>query len=172
MSPEKDPVKRDDKNFMLRAVTNDNTGLSYASPRLKDDKELVLVAVSKNGNALEHASERLKDEKEVVLAAVANDGSVLKFASDRQSDDEEVVMVAVPPDDCYFGRHLRGDVDTCSTPFQFASPRLKEILEFAIDLVAKNPNTFSELLIRLRDNREVTLAAITRNRDSTRIGIR
>ena len=53
MSPEKDPVKRDDKNFMLRAVTNDNTGLSYASPRLKDDKELVLVAVSENGNALE-----------------------------------------------------------------------------------------------------------------------
>jgi len=41
----------------------------------RNDKEVVLKAVSQNGSSLSYASKELKNDKEVVIKAVSQDGS-------------------------------------------------------------------------------------------------
>ena len=48
-----------------------------------DNKEYVLKAVSEQGKLLEWASDSLRDDEEVVKTALENDGEAMEFASDR-----------------------------------------------------------------------------------------
>lgn len=61
----------------------------------KDNREYVLDAVSKQGSLLDFASESLKDDKEIALAAIKNNPEALEFASDRLKGDREVVFSSV-----------------------------------------------------------------------------
>ena len=49
----------------------------------KDDKEFVLKAVSENGKFLDLVSDELKNDKEVVMTALEQDPESLEFASDN-----------------------------------------------------------------------------------------
>lgn len=60
-----------------------------------NDREYVLKAVSEQGSLLDYADESLKDDKYVVLAAIENNPEALEFASDRLKDDKEVVFNSV-----------------------------------------------------------------------------
>ena len=65
-----------------------------------DDKEVVLKAVTQNGMSLVYASDDLQNDKEVVLQAVAQNGKSLQFASEElqkslnvQADMTEAIEV-------------------------------------------------------------------------------
>ena len=61
----------------------------------RENREYVLEAVSKQGSLLDFAAENLKNDKEVVLAAINNNPEALEFASDRLKADKEVVYSSV-----------------------------------------------------------------------------
>ena len=67
-----------DREIVLAAVQNDTYGmaLQYASKELKADREIVLTAVQKKSypSALVYASEDLRADREIVLAAVQTSG--------------------------------------------------------------------------------------------------
>ena len=60
---------KNDREFILAAVTQNGLALRYASEELKNNREIVLAAVTQNGWALIDASEELKGERDIVLAA-------------------------------------------------------------------------------------------------------
>ena len=60
-----------------------------------NNREYVLKAVSEQGALLDFAEETLKDDKQIVLAAIKNNPEALEFASDRLKDDKEVVYNSV-----------------------------------------------------------------------------
>ena len=61
----------------------------------RDNKEYVIQAVSNRGKLLEWASDELRDDEEVVRAALQNDGEAMEFASDRLKDNKEVMLLAI-----------------------------------------------------------------------------
>ena len=69
--------------------------LEFASDRLKDDKDVLLKSVSQAGWTFCYASDRLKNDKDVLLAASKVDGQALYFASKALRDDKDVVLTAV-----------------------------------------------------------------------------
>ena len=60
-----------------------------------DNKEYVLKAVSEQGKLLEWASDSLRDDEEVVKTALENDGEAMEFASDRLKDNKELMLLAI-----------------------------------------------------------------------------
>ena len=82
------------KDFVLKAVKNNNWALNYASKELKNDKEVVLEAIKKSGHSLTFASEKLRDDKEFVLEAVKNNLS-LYWVCDKLRNDKEIVHCAI-----------------------------------------------------------------------------
>ena len=60
-----------------------------------DNKEYVLKAVSEQGKLLEWASDSLRDDEEVVKTALENDGEAMEFASDRLKDNKELIAMLV-----------------------------------------------------------------------------
>lgn len=79
------------KEFMLQALRDKATWvLAYASDKLHNDKELMLKAVSQDGQILYYASKALRDDKDVVIAAVQNKWLIVKYASRRLRGDIDV----------------------------------------------------------------------------------
>ena len=90
--------RRQDREFVLNAVSTNGSALRWASDDLKGDREIVLNAVSKNGCALRWASDDLKGDREIVLKAVSKYGCALRWASDHLKGDREIVLNAVSKD--------------------------------------------------------------------------
>lgn len=60
-----------------------------------NNRDYVLKAVSEQGILLDFADESFKDDKEIVLAAISNNPEALEFASDRLKSDRDVVFNSV-----------------------------------------------------------------------------
>jgi len=60
-----------------------------------NNREYVLKAVSEQGSLLDFVEESFKDDKEIVLTAIENNPEALEFASDRLKVDKEVVYNSV-----------------------------------------------------------------------------
>ena len=91
---------KNDREFILAAVTQCGRALEYASEELKNNREIVLAAVTQYGWALQHASEELKNNREFILAAVTQCGAALRYASEELKNNREIVLAAVTQDDC------------------------------------------------------------------------
>ena len=103
------------KEFMLEALKDKASWvLAYASSKLFEDKDLVLKAVSQDGQLLYYACKELRDDRDVVLSAVTNKGIILKYASKRLRGDKEVGLVAIKQDkkaEMFLTDELRKDED-------------------------------------------------------------
>ena len=76
----------------------------------KNNKDFVLKAVSENGKFLDLVSPELQDDKEVVMTALGQDAEALEFASLNLKNDKEVIMKGVegaPWTVCYASETLR-----------------------------------------------------------------
>ena len=63
--------KYNDRDYVLKSVSEQGALLDFADDSLKDDKEIVLAAIENNPEALEFASDRLKEDREVVFNSVS-----------------------------------------------------------------------------------------------------
>ena len=101
-----------DKEQVIKAVTEDGLLLENASDELRADSEIVLAAVQEDGRALKYASDEFKANREVVMAAVQRNGWALEYANDELKADREIVLAAVQRSGTvlqYAGKELRTD---------------------------------------------------------------
>ena len=166
--------------------------LRYVSDRLKDDKDVVLLAMQHFGLGLTYASDRLKDDKDVALAAVAHPNEKEKyfvaehgcrvecsynFVSSRLKADREVALLAVQnnPWAYYFAPvDIKRDFEIALTAFNnFVNPeQLKVPAEFLDDksfiLKTIQNGSIKYASARLKDDKDVALAALKRAHDDYR----
>jgi len=83
------------KEQVIKAVSESGYELHNASAELRADREVVMAAVQKSGWALEYASDELRADKEIVLAAVKNNGTSLIHTSAELRQDREVISASV-----------------------------------------------------------------------------
>lgn len=67
---------------LLRDIKWDPHKIATLSSKFRDDKEFMLKAISENWRALEYASDKLKTDKEVVNLAVRQNWVALQYAGD------------------------------------------------------------------------------------------
>ena len=137
-----------DRDYVLRAVGQDDRALKFASEALKNDKEVVLAAVTKDGGALKWASAALQNDREVVLATVTQYGYALQFAPIAFRNDKEVVLAAVTQN---------------GYALESASEALQNDKEVVLAAVTQNGYALESASEALRNDKEVALAAVTQN---------
>ncbi|MBP7710695.1 MAG: DUF4116 domain-containing protein [Rickettsiales bacterium] len=149
----------DDEEVMNMAMKSHFSNAQYLSPRLKNDADFMKAAIERNKSIFQFSSEKLRDDKDLVIKVfgLSNGtsghnldlwGKVLSAASNRLRDDEELLKIAIASHD---------------EEFHYASKRLKDKaeanLEFAKSLVAINCRVFVHFSEKLRDNKDLLLAA-------------
>jgi Domain of unknown function (DUF4116) len=124
-----DPLLRNNKDLVLKAVKWRGKNLKYASNSLKNDREIVLAAVKENGLSLKFASNILKANREIVSAAISDTGHALKFASDELKNDKELVLKAVTKSKnafMYASQELKVDREIISAITEPHDPSFKD----------------------------------------------
>ncbi|WP_422451699.1 PEP/pyruvate-binding domain-containing protein [Endozoicomonas sp. ALC066] len=70
-------------------------GLEYASQRVRNDKYFVLPAITKDPSQLRDLSEELRNDSDVVKAAIETSSTLLVHAGERARGDIKVIRVAI-----------------------------------------------------------------------------
>jgi len=74
--------------MMLAIEKNHAEAFRFASELLKNDKEFVLKAVSIDGQQLQYVPEPMKSDKDVIIAAVQKGGK--KFVPEKMLKDKDI----------------------------------------------------------------------------------
>ncbi|WP_448216738.1 DUF4116 domain-containing protein [Endozoicomonas sp. 2B-B] len=83
---------RNDRDFVLPAISKHPKQLQYLSVELRNDSDIVMAAVEKNPLALNYASERLRNDKNIIRMAIAESTYPLSFASEKVLSDRECML--------------------------------------------------------------------------------
>jgi tetratricopeptide (TPR) repeat protein len=86
---------KQDKQFMLHAVTIQGSHLQYASQELKNNVDLVLAAVNNNYTALRFASHAIKSNPDIILELVKQKAHILEYADSSIKGNYDLVLEAV-----------------------------------------------------------------------------
>lgn len=147
----------EDREFVLAYASYNICDLSKLSESFRKDKEVVLAAVTRDKcchSSLGDTHESLRDDYDVVLAAVSHYGLSIEHASGRLQEDRTIVMTAVSNDPFaleYAHAKYRDDYDVVLAAVSHPEEECDETC--FLDIVSE----------RLRGNRDIVLAAVTRN---------
>uniref|UniRef100_UPI002148EE26 DUF4116 domain-containing protein n=1 Tax=Endozoicomonas sp. SESOKO4 TaxID=2828745 RepID=UPI002148EE26 len=121
---------RNDKDFVLHAISEHPLELQYLSEKLRDNRDIVVAAVEKYPWALRYASERLRTDKDIIRMAIADSIDTLSFASEKVLSDREYMLDLIAKNArafIYVASGLKDD-----TAFiEAAKQRNPEVLEYA-----------------------------------------
>lgn len=136
------PLKNN-RVFILTALSIDGTVLSVAPDCFKDDKEAVKIAVTENGNAIEFASERMQMDKDIAILAVRSNAQAYIPLPEEMKSDYDIAYEALStagylmhyaPDSIKHSRpHIRAALNAWVYCYQDLDKELqadKEIFEF------------------------------------------
>lgn len=152
---------KNDKNYVIRAVENDESVLKYVAEEFKNDKKIITSAIEKNyytgGNALKYINENFKNDKQLVLLAVKKTGTAIQYASESLKNDKEVIFEAL---------------FNTKKAFQYLSENLKDNKNFVLEAINKpekrntlaneyeNNSILQYVSDRLKDDKKVVLASL------------
>ncbi|WOG25670.1 PEP/pyruvate-binding domain-containing protein [Endozoicomonas sp. 8E] len=124
-------------------------GLKYASQRVRNDKNFVLSAISEYPEELRFLSEKLRDDSDVIMAAVAKEPRTLHYASERLRGDKDIVRMITANSICHLtevSKELLSDrqymlelIAINPLAFSFAVPDLKYENAFINAAKRRNP---------------------------------
>ena len=57
---------KDDREFVIKAVQENDKFLEFVSPVFQNDREIVNLALDQDAESLEFASDKLKEDKEII----------------------------------------------------------------------------------------------------------
>lgn len=139
------PLKNN-RVFILTALSIDGTVLSVAPDCFKDDKEAVKIAVTENGNAIEFASERMQMDKDIAMLAVRSNAQAYISLPDEMKADYDIAYEALStagyllhyaPDSIRHSRpHIMAALDSWIYCYQELDKELqadKEIFDFVFE---------------------------------------
>ncbi len=138
---------RREKQHALDEIRKNATAFQQLSPEMRDDEEVALAAIQASTlNVVQYASSRLKNMKKIALPAVQKNAHNYRHLSDAMRDDEEILFEAI--------KSATFDI------LGYASDRLKDRKTVAIPAVQKVASNYQHLSLNMRQDKEVTLAAI------------
>mmetsp|Transcript_67677 Transcript_67677/g.220313 ORF Transcript_67677/g.220313 Transcript_67677/m.220313 type:complete len:733 (+) Transcript_67677:85-2283(+) len=164
-----------DRELLLAALApSQGVALRWAAPELRGDRDLVLAAVAAGGGSLAHASDELRADRAFVLEALRLDGAALLGASAPLRADRALVLEAAR-----LGRGsalggaeeaLRRDADfalevAAEDPeaLLYVADGLRDDKDFAVRAAGSVAGALRRLPMRLRADREVVEAALSRD---------
>ncbi len=141
--PETIPVNlRDDKTFIMEAVTQNPGLLALASERLRDDPEVVLEAWTYGKVSIKYASKRLLNDKVFSKHILTTWGQSLEYFSESIRADIDLVELAIYSS-------MRGSA------FLFASPELQETEDLAKLFVEQDKDNYFKLSAEMASSRSI-----------------
>ena len=159
--------KRNNKEYVLLAISYHPKQLQYASDKLKDDEDVVNASIKKEYWTIKYASERLKDNFNIISKAIDHSlgypEGVLKYASPRLQDNDELVVKALkmhPHSLQYASPRLQDNEEVAKYGnLQFASNRLKDDFDFVRNKLFDSylPYELQFISYRLRTNEDIVL---------------
>ncbi len=137
---------KNDRNFILRSLSENGFVLEFVPEHFRDDEEVVLTAITSidYSSALHDASIRLKADRDFILKAVGLNGEVFCSVNEAFCDDEEVAIVAITDYPC---------------AFKDVSARLRADKQFVLKAVSKNEKVLNFVSEEFKKDQEVLLAA-------------
>ena len=123
-----------------------------------DDRKEILEQVKRGFIEFKELSHKYRSDREIAMAAVKNNGYNLYYVSEELTDDKELVLLAVK----YDGECL-----------SFASDRLRDdydVVKAALnsDNYNRRPFDLYPVSLRLRDNKEIIMAAVKKKGENLR----
>lgn len=120
---------RNERRFVLAAVTGNKNDLQSVDPQFKGDEEIVWNAIINHPDDLKYASETILNNKDFILRIAKKIGAlyVFAYANARFKDDEDLLTIAV-------AQH--------HTALKHASPRVKENANLAALAVRCYPKAY------------------------------
>jgi formylglycine-generating enzyme required for sulfatase activity len=160
-------ILQDDIDVVTEAIKQDAWALDYASERLQNNKEIVSLAVSQNYKVLDFASTSLKKDQEIKSLAKKK---VYKKPDRGYEFSYEAIMFAFVDSD-EIPAEYRNDKDFILSLisdsagngyfFDYASRRLKNDFEFALEAMAYEPYyIYRYLPEKLKSNKAFILEAL------------
>ncbi|WP_257287590.1 MULTISPECIES: DUF4116 domain-containing protein, partial [unclassified Endozoicomonas] len=83
---------RNDKVFVLPAISEHPAELRYLSEELRNDVDVVKAAVAEYPKALCHASERIRSDKNIIESLMAVNVDTLRYANNTLLNDREYML--------------------------------------------------------------------------------
>ena len=151
---------RDDREIVLAAVQKTGVAVCLASDRLRGDTEIALAAVQQTGLAFAYLMlDESRSQNERILEAAMANGMIKYFSEIAQfHNDREMALLAIQ-DDLenlpYLSVELRDDFEIAMVAMQVESD-----FNFTGEGWDDVESPLSLLSDRLRDNREVVMAAV------------
>lgn len=138
-----------DFEVVKAAITQNGSAFQYASKDLQKNSDLVLLAVSKDPEVLiTQAEESWLENKQIVLCAVSQNGLLLDYASDSLKEDPCVVNAAVKQD---------------GLALKFASESLKKNRDTVLAAVQQTGDALQYAAQELKNDLEIVKAAVSQN---------
>ncbi|WOG25662.1 DUF4116 domain-containing protein [Endozoicomonas sp. 8E] len=124
-------------------------GLQYASQRVRNDKDFVLPAISRHPEELQFLSSELRNDRDVVMAAATVYSKVFWYASNTIRSDKSTIesLVAVNVNILKYGsetllsdrEYMLDLIAKNHQVFQYAAPELKTDKDFVNEANLRNP---------------------------------
>lgn len=159
---------RNDKEFVLRTIKYNGTGIQYLCNEFKNDYDIALAAVSNNSYAYEYISDELKNNRKIFLATKGGDH--LAYASEEFRADKELVSYAVQRDGGaleYAADTLKADKDVVTKAImsrsnindalEVVAPELLADKEFVTQLLFIDGDVFSYISKDLQKDSDIKL---------------
>ncbi|WP_422474909.1 PEP/pyruvate-binding domain-containing protein [Endozoicomonas sp. ALB032] len=115
---------RNDKNFVLPAISKDPAQLRKLSKKLRDDSDVIKAAVAKNPKSLRFASQRLRGDKDIIRMITANSIRHLRVVSKEVLMDRQYMLELI---------------EINPGAFSYAAPELKDDRDFINAAKQRNP---------------------------------
>ncbi|WP_422137785.1 PEP/pyruvate-binding domain-containing protein [Endozoicomonas sp. ALC020] len=124
-------------------------GLRYASQRVRNDRDFVLPAISRHPEELQFLSAELRNDRDVVMASAAEEAKVLSYASNTIRSDKSTIesLMAVNVNVLKYGcetllsdREFMLDLIAKNyQAFQYVALELKTDTDFINEATLRNP---------------------------------
>lgn len=146
-----------EKKRLLGIVQKNPWYIKHFIPQFQDDKDLALAAVSQVGTLLQWVSSRLQHDKDVVLASLANYPDVYFV---------ELVDRYRLPSGCFFSELSREGQNAYIIINGYIGPKLFSDKDVVLALIQKNYKLYQKASPELKNNPEVMIAALRKDRNA------
>jgi hypothetical protein len=137
---------RDNERIAYISITNDTKSVKYLSKKVRSIKKFMLRVVKMNGLKLQYASAELREDLDVAGAAVTQNGKAMQWTLGVAEQNRDIMKLAI--------------IQNPDAMYQTYLPCFRGDRELMLMAITKNGEILSHTTTRLRNDREIVMAAI------------
>jgi len=180
---------KSDKDVIRSALVRKSTlrseegiAFSFLPDKIKDNEIIVLMSIPMFGGAFQYISDRLKKDEDFIVEAALVNIEILRHVDSKFLKDENFIqkildnlkryLLSNKKDIAKFFHVTILDNENMIKEiikkagyenFKYASARLKESRDYALEIIPIAPKAYELLDSRFRDDKEVTISAVRKD---------